>query len=403
MKQNQKDSLQTGEPPGLTGIRRIYLLFKRLMDHATAIVLLALCLPVSFLFGRPARRLRKLAFRLIFCQRTLVGPSEAVANLPRGVVSEFRLWQLMDIEEDRLRCDRRYLETMGPVRDLALLARGVWVFLMVGPDVRPTNAQYFNLFDVVVNNTDVESIIGTLKDIVRSHPEHINKLLGQDSGDREALQPTPPAHVCFVNANNFNLAIERKEYMKVLREADLVLPDGIGVKLALRIAGGHLRRNLNGTDLLPHIATLLESEEWPLFLLGADKETLARAADNLRQKHPKLSIAGSHDGFFALSDETALCERINASGAMALIIGMGTPRQELFAQRNLHRLSVPLILSMGGLLDFLGGKNKRAPAWMRQAGLEWVYRIVQEPGRMWRRYVVGNPLFLYRAARWVHR
>jgi N-acetylglucosaminyldiphosphoundecaprenol N-acetyl-beta-D-mannosaminyltransferase len=188
--------------------------------------------------------------------------------------------------------------------------------------------------------------------------------------------------------------------MRVLRGAELVLPDGIGVKLALRMVGGKLRRNLNGTDLLPHLASLFIKREWPVFLLGATSEVLARAKANLARRHPGLVVAGVHDGYFKPADEAALCDEINASGAMVLLIGMGTPRQEQWAARNAPRLSVPLVLSMGGLLDFLGEKNRRAPLWMRQAGLEWVFRLLQEPRRMWRRYVIGNPVFLWRVRRW---
>lgn len=260
----------------------------------------------------------------------------------------------------------------------------------------PSRTDYFDLFGVVVNNSDTAAIIRTIEGMTLANPNLLIQSVG--AGD-----PSRPCHVGFVNANNFNIAVERPEYMAALRACDLVLPDGIGVKMALRMAGGELRRNLNGTDLFPHLCEMLVRHDWPVFLLGATDAVLAKASSNIQSRHPGIRIAGSHSGYFKPDDEAALCDKVAASGAMAVVIGMGTPRQELFVARNAGRLRVPLVLSMGGLLDFLGEKNRRAPMWMRNCGIEWVYRLLQEPGRMWRRYIIGNPVFLWRARQWIRQ
>lgn len=392
----------------MTRFRRnpLYMKLRRVVDYLFAMAFLLLSIPVWLVSARQAARLLRATRRLITGERSIVGPSRPlVVNgrrlLCKGIISDARLSRMMNIEFSREELDAAYYMNCGPKKDLALLIRGIWILLVAGEPGDTPLTQHFSLFDVVVNNSEFSTIIATIEDMTRSHPNAINQMLAEVNEQRDIEDAAPPAHVCFVNANNFNLALERPAYMRILRDADLVLPDGIGVKLALRMAGGRLRKNLNGTDLLPFVLDMLVKNDWPLFLLGAEPEVLARAKANMEQQHPGLKICGSQDGYFQEDDEGEICERIVKSGTFVLIIGMGTPRQELWAARNLGRLSIPLVLSMGGLLDFVGEKNKRAPMWMRQAGLEWVYRILQEPKRMWRRYVIGNPLFLWRASRWI--
>jgi N-acetylglucosaminyldiphosphoundecaprenol N-acetyl-beta-D-mannosaminyltransferase len=114
------------------------------------------------------------------------------------------------------------------------------------------------------------------------------------------------------------------------------------------------------------------------------------------QRYPGLEIAGARDGYFRPEEEGAVIEAINGSGARILLVAFGAPRQELWIARWRDRLAPPVAMGVGGLFDFYSGRIPRAPVWMREIGLEWVFRLMQEPGRMWRRYVIGNPLFLYR-------
>jgi N-acetylglucosaminyldiphosphoundecaprenol N-acetyl-beta-D-mannosaminyltransferase len=343
---------------------------------------------------------------VLFGRRTLVGPSRphTTVNGSRilaGVFSDYDLAMRMNMELSAEELDADYLCRAGPKTDLAILLRSLWSLALDAGAAQGASSpltDHFNLFGVIVNNADTPGILSSIRSLTLSHPNHAIQLLPE-----ARVEAAAPVHVAFVNANNFNLALEREEYMKVLRRADLVLPDGVGVKIALQMAGGKLRKNLNGTDLIPHLSALFVKEDWPVFFLGASGPVLARAKSNLELRHPGLRIVGVHDGYFEQAQEPALCEEINRSGAIVLIIGMGTPRQELWAARNGPRLNVALILSMGGLLDFLGEKNRRAPLWMRQTGLEWVYRLLQEPGRMWKRYLVGNPLFLWRTRSWIRR
>jgi len=133
-----------------------------------------------------------------------------------------------------------------------------------------------------------------------------------------------------------------------------------------------------------------------LFLLGARPGVAAAAAQSMRQRYPALRIAGTRDGYFDAAEEPAVIEQINASGADILLVAFGAPRQDLWLHQHRDVLAPPVRMGVGGLFDFYSGRIPRAPEWMREIGLEWAYGLLQEPGRMWRRYVIGNPLFLYR-------
>jgi len=388
--------LGTTTPPRLSAPARLWMALGRIASPGSALVILA----ARLLTG--AKNLKGKGMAVMAGRLSLVGPGTprklpSGRMIPAGVFSESDLSRRMNLELSAEELDASYLRRLGPRKDLAILLRGLWALALDrGPAEERADTDHFNLFGVIVNNSETDRILKTIESLAVSHPNMLIKML--PGGPAE---PAPPTHVCFVNANNFNLALERPEYLKVLRGSDLVLPDGIGVKIGLQMAGGRLRKNLNGTDLLPHLSELFIRRDWPVFLLGATSEVLARAKANLEKRHPGIRVAGMHDGYFKAENEADLCEEINRSGAVALIIGMGTPRQEMWAARNAQRLQLPLVLSMGGLIDFLGEKNRRAPLWMRQAGLEWVFRLLQEPGRMWRRYIIGNPVFLLRVRKWV--
>lgn len=208
------------------------------------------------------------------------------------------------------------------------------------------------------------------------------------------------SQVSFVNADCFNIAARDADYRRVLDRSALVLADGIGVRLALDwFVGTPLRDNVNGTDMFPRLCDAAAKLGLPVFFLGGQPGIAERVAENACKRVPGLQIAGVQDGFFAPEDTDAVLADINRSGARILLVAMGAPRQEAWIAQHLAQLNVGVAIGVGGLFDFYSGRIARAPGWMREIGLEWVYRLLQEPGRMWRRYVVGNPLFLWRAWR----
>jgi exopolysaccharide biosynthesis WecB/TagA/CpsF family protein len=203
-----------------------------------------------------------------------------------------------------------------------------------------------------------------------------------------------PMVVNFVNAHCVNLANQRGDYAATLQDSDALLPDGSGIRLAARLAGTNTGDNLNGTDLFPHVCERAAARGTPIFLLGGSPGIAAAAAAVMQARFPDLKIAGTQHGYFADSENDAIVDTINASGAAILFVGFGVPRQELWIARHRDRIDVPLLLGVGGLFDYYSGRIPRAPLLVRRFGCEWMWRLCQEPQRLARRYLVGNVVFI---------
>lgn len=214
----------------------------------------------------------------------------------------------------------------------------------------------------------------------------------------ERLDGHRPQQVCFVNADCVNIAFRHPPYLDVLRHADLVFADGIGLKLAGLALGNPVRDNVNGTDLFPRLCEALSETGKSLYLLGARPGVVDDLCVWIASHYPGLVIAGSRHGYFSADEEPAVIEAIADSGAEVVLVAFGAPQQELWIHRHLSELGVKVAIGVGGLFDFYSGRIPRAPRWMRRVGLEWFYRLCQEPSRLWRRYLLGNPLFLLRVA-----
>lgn len=215
----------------------------------------------------------------------------------------------------------------------------------------------------------------------------------------EALLDGTARRVYFLNAHCANVRVRNSAYAAALENADMVLPDGIGVELAARMTGKGLTENLNGTDFTPELLRAAARQGKSVYLFGAKPGTAESAARKLALTIPGLRIAGTRDGYEGAADSEAAIAHINRSGADILLVAMGVPMQELWIDRNAERLSPRLILGVGALFDFLAGNVRRAPELVRKAKAEWVWRLAMEPRRMANRYLVGNFTFLARAAR----
>lgn len=200
----------------------------------------------------------------------------------------------------------------------------------------------------------------------------------------------------FVNAHCLNLAHEHRSYSRVLARADRVFADGSGIRLACRILGLARPDNVNGTDMLPLLCERAAAKGLRLYFLGGAPSVACYAAQDLVQRYPGLQIVGNSHGYFGSDRDESVCADINGSGADIVLVGMGAPRQEMWIDANRRRINAAVVMGVGGLFDFYSGRIPRAPLWMRRTGIEWCWRMAQEPARMWRRYVVGNPLFVVR-------
>lgn len=209
--------------------------------------------------------------------------------------------------------------------------------------------------------------------------------------------------VSFLNANNANIAYREPEFAATL-DRFLVLPDGIGVDIAARLLyGTAFPANLNGTDFVP---ALFEAETRPLTvgLLGTRRDIAEAASARLSALAPQHDFVFIHDGYFDDDEEVAILDRIERLRPDVLLVAMGVPRQELWIAKNITPDHCTMPIAVGALLDFLSGSVPRAPNWIRRLRAEWVFRLALEPRRLWRRYVVGNPVFLARVmTQWARR
>ena len=175
--------------------------------------------------------------------------------------------------------------------------------------------------------------------------------------------------------------------------SDLVGIDGVGIVWAARCLGLPVKHRVAGIDLLDEVLALCATDGFKPYFLGGTSAVVHKAALRIRQQHPKMSFAGVRDGYFTSAQEPEIVQEIRNSGADCLFIGMPTPYKERFLARHRDTLSVPFIMGVGGSFDVLAGKVRRAPTRMQVWGLEWLYRVYQEPRRMWWRYARTNVAF----------
>jgi alpha-1,3-mannosyltransferase len=201
--------------------------------------------------------------------------------------------------------------------------------------------------------------------------------------------------VAFANANALNVAAVDDRFRSVLKRC-LVINDGIGIDAASRILfGSRFPQNLNGTDFVPNYLRNTKNS-YRIFFLGSSSGVAERAASRLMAICGRHQIAGCQNGYSRAGDTAAILAMIRASQADIVLVAMGNPAQEMWLAEHLEATGCRLGFGVGALFDFLSGDVSRAPLWVRSARLEWCYRLLREPGRLWRRYLLGNPVFLMR-------
>jgi len=179
-----------------------------------------------------------------------------------------------------------------------------------------------------------------------------------------------------------------------VRECDIINIDGQGVVLGARLLGHEVPERVAGVDLFHALLAMSARQGYSAFLLGAKDEVVSATAEKVKALYPGLNVAGYHHGYF-WDDEQAMVEKVRASGAQLLFVAITSPKKENFINRWRDQLGVTFVMGVGGTFDVVAGKVKRAPVWMQKGGLEWFYRVLQEPGRMWKRYLVTNSVFAW--------
>ena len=211
-------------------------------------------------------------------------------------------------------------------------------------------------------------------------PEAVKYLTSLAHGDKTCAVVTP-------NAEIVQKCIEEEEFAAIVRQADVILPDGVGVIKASKILGTPLRSPVPGVEAGEALVKRSGEEDLPVFLMGGKPGIAETAAEKLREKYPDAKIVGTHHGYFNKTNEEndAVIEEINASDAVILFVCLGVPAQEKWMIENRDRLNtVRVMLGLGGSLDVYSGTLKRAPAFFRKLGLEWLYRLIRQPSRIGR-------------------
>ena len=218
-----------------------------------------------------------------------------------------------------------------------------------------------------------------------THDETVDAIFAAiDSGRR--------GWVCTANVSTLMAMRKSPDLQSFVDRSMLTVADGQPLVWSAPLFGGRLPERVTGVDLVDSLCRRAEAVGRGVFLLGASAEVLTDAVAKLRLDHPALRIEAAH-GFFGEHEHAARAAAIRDSGASLLFVGMGTPRQESFIDRNWDRLGVAVAIPVGGTFDVLGGAVFRAPAWIGRLGLEWVVRLVQEPRRLLPRYLVTNTTF----------
>tara|TARA_R100000935_G_scaffold36196_1_gene56947 strand:+ start:48641 stop:49336 length:696 start_codon:yes stop_codon:yes gene_type:complete len=212
----------------------------------------------------------------------------------------------------------------------------------------------------------------------------------------KAISENNQLHHVVVNAGKIVAMQKDAALRKSVNESDIINADGQAVVWAAKILGKPLKERVAGIDLMENLVELAHQENYKIFLLGAKEEVVQKVSEIYQEKYSAKLIAGYRNGYFTQEDEPQIAQQIANSGAQMLFVAITSPIKENFLYNHRELLKdVPFVMGVGGSFDVVSGLTKRAPVWMQNAGLEWFYRFLQEPKRMWKRYLVGNSTFIW--------
>lgn len=303
--------------------------------------------------------------------RTKVGRLDL--GLPPGVISPYEVRARMGLRYgDPPIEEARYHQRRTRLADAAILAR--WAFVQLMPQPAGVTATTVQVLSAKVDSLDTAHVIST-----------VMGWLAEGRGGK----------VFFVHPHALNVAQRDEQLRQDLDNADLVLPDGIGIRIAAHMLGAALPANVNGTDLVPELLSQLAADRVRVALIGGAPGIAARACETWQKRSP-FPVAGIWDGYQSEAQYEAIASEIAREGPVLVLIGFGSPLQERFACKYFADHPKVVCITVGGLFDFAAGAKPRAPLAWRELGLEWVWRLVHEPKRLGRRYLLGNPEFLLR-------
>ena len=205
----------------------------------------------------------------------------------------------------------------------------------------------------------------------------------------------------YANAHAVNIARENERFRHFLNQSHIVYCDGEGIRVGAMLLGEKLPPRTALTRWVWELGRLFQEKEITVFVLGGKPRSVATAVERWQERYPRLKMVGYHHGYFEKSgkENEEVLTLINNAQPDVLFVGFGMPQQEFWIEQNLADLNARAILPCGGMIDYLAGAMRMPPVWLTAAGLEWVHRLVQEPTRLWRRYLLGNPAFMWNIVR----
>lgn len=214
-----------------------------------------------------------------------------------------------------------------------------------------------------------------------------------DEIEKIIAKGVPTQHVV-INASKVNLMEVDHELASIVNECPLINADGASIVWAAKKLGVPLRERVTGIDLFQRLVGLAAEKGYSIYLFGAKEEVVTKVKAIFEDRYPGIQIAGYRNGYFTETDEPQIVSDMAASGADMMFVAFSSPKKEYWVHKYIDQIGIPFVMGVGGSFDVVAGVTDRAPTWMQEHGLEWFYRFIQEPGRLWKRYIIGNLKFV---------
>lgn len=205
---------------------------------------------------------------------------------------------------------------------------------------------------------------------------------------------TPPVQHVVINALKVNLMEEDPKLREIVNSCPLINADGSSILWAAKQLGVPVKERVTGIDLFLRLVKEAAENGYKIYLFGAKEEVVTKVRDVFQQQYPTLQIVGYRNGYFTPEQEPQIVADMAASGADMMFVAFSSPKKEYWVNKYLNQLNIPFVMGVGGSFDVVAGVTKRAPEFWQKIGMEWFYRFIQEPRRLWKRYAVGNAVFI---------